>query len=138
MNLMKFKLVLSLVAVGAFIYGCGSKQVNTQAAKPAPVEEKPTPAAAPSMGHYTVVKADTLWGIAGKSDIYSDNFQWPLIFKANRDEIKDPDLIYPQQDFKIQKDASSEDVSHARDLASKTPKYVPHSSPRETLPVDYF
>ena len=133
-----FKLVLALFAAGAFVYGCGSKQMQTEAAKPAPVEEQPTAVPATSMGHYVVVKADTLWGIAGKSNIYSDNFQWPEIFKTNRDEIKDPDLIYPRQDFKIQQDLSSEEVSHVRDLASKTPKFVPHTSPRETLPVDYF
>jgi hypothetical protein len=130
-----FLLVLSFIAAGTLSYGCGNKQIKPEVQKPAePVAEQPKPA----MDHYTVVKSDTLWGIAGKPSIYSDSFQWPVIFKANRDEIKDPDLIYPQQDFKIQKGLSSEEVSHARDLASKTPKYVPHASPRETLPVDYF
>jgi len=138
MTLKKWTLALSLFGVSSFMIGCGNTQVKTEAPKPAPVAEKPTPVPAPSMGHYTVVKADTLWGIAGKTDIYSDNFQWPEIFKANRDEIKDPDLIYPSQDFKIQKDLSSEEVSTARTLASKTPKFKSHASPRETLPVDYF
>ena len=135
-------LILSLLAAGTFIYGCGntkrieSTEVPKQAPSTAPVaEEKPVQVAS---GHYTVVQHDTLWGIAGKDDIYSDSFQWPLIFKANRDTIKDPDLIYPKQDFTISKGMSPEDVAHAKKMAMETPKYVPHTKARTTLPVDYF
>jgi hypothetical protein len=131
----KLVLALSLLAAGTLVFGCGSKRVeNTEVPKAVPtaVPEKV------ASDHYTVAVRDTLWGIAGKSEIYSDNFQWPLIFKANRDTIKDPDLIYPKQDFVIQKGQGEEEVSHAKSLAMKTPKYTPHSKPRETLPLDYF
>ena len=132
-------LALSLIAVGALV-GCSStKRIeSTEVPKQAPSNEKVAKATNITENHYTVARHDTLWGIAGKSDVYSDNFEWPLIFKANRDSIKDPDLIYPQQDFVIQKGLSEEDVAHAKDLAMKTPKYVPHSKPRATLPLDYF
>jgi nucleoid-associated protein YgaU len=50
---------------------------------------------------YTVVRGDCLWNIAKKDYIYNDPFQWPRIYEANKDQIKDPDLIYPQQVFKI-------------------------------------
>ena len=30
-----------------------------------------------------------------------NGFAWPIIYKANRDQIKDPDLIYPDQVFKV-------------------------------------
>lgn len=50
---------------------------------------------------YTVVRGDHLWGIAKKKDHYGNGFAWPVIYKANRDQIKDPDLIYPKQVFKI-------------------------------------
>lgn len=125
-----------LLAASLLTLGCGSTkriestEVPKEAPKPVVVKK--------AADHYTVADRDTLWGIAGKSDIYNDNFQWPLIFKANRDTIKDPDLIYPKQDFLIQKDYTSEEISHAKGLAMKTPKYVPHSKPRETLPLDYF
>ncbi|OQX87848.1 hypothetical protein B6D60_02990 [candidate division KSB1 bacterium 4484_87] len=52
---------------------------------------------------YTVVKGDYLWKIAGKEDIYSDPYQWIRIYTYNRDQIKDPDMIYPEQIFKIQR-----------------------------------
>lgn len=131
----KVSLALSFLAASFLIAGCGSTkpQTKVEAPEPTPVPEKKVEAS-----HYLVVDHDTLWGIAGKSDTYSDNFQWPLIFKANRDTIKDPDLIYPKQDFLIQKGLSTEEITHAKDLAMKTPKFVPHAKPRETLPLDYF
>jgi len=42
---------------------------------------------------------DCLWRIAQK--VYSDARQWPRIYMANRDKIKDPDLIFPGQKFII-------------------------------------
>ena len=50
---------------------------------------------------YEVVKGDCLWNIAKKDYIYNDPFKWPTIYEANKDKIKDPDLIYPKQVFKI-------------------------------------
>jgi len=51
--------------------------------------------------NYTVVKGDHLWGIAKKKEHYANPFAWPIIYKANRDQIKNPDLIFPKQIFKI-------------------------------------
>ncbi|MCD6578880.1 DUF4398 domain-containing protein [bacterium] len=50
---------------------------------------------------YKVIRGDCLWNIAKKPKIYGDPFKWPRIYKANKDHIKDPDLIYPNQVFKI-------------------------------------
>ncbi len=58
---------------------------------------------APKEITYTVVKGDCLWNIAKKKDIYNNPFAWPNIYKANRDQIKNPNLIYPKQNFKIPK-----------------------------------
>jgi len=51
--------------------------------------------------NYTVVKGDCLWRIAKKPEHYGNGFAWPVIYKANRDQIKNPNLIYPKQIFKI-------------------------------------
>jgi hypothetical protein len=50
---------------------------------------------------YTVVRGDCLWNIAKKKEHYANPFAWPKIYSANRDQIKNPDLIYPKQIFKI-------------------------------------
>ena len=53
----------------------------------------------PDVVSYTVVRGDHLWGIAKKKEHYGNPFAWPIIYKANREQIKDPDLIYPNQVF---------------------------------------
>lgn len=55
---------------------------------------------APSSGRtYTVVKGDSLSKIA--KQFYGNANQWKKIYEANKDTIKNPDLIYPGQTFKI-------------------------------------
>ena len=44
-------------------------------------------------------KRDCLWRIAGR--FYKEPHLWPVIYMANRDKIKDPDLIFPGQKFII-------------------------------------
>ena len=48
---------------------------------------------------YTVVQGDSLSKIAKHR--YGDANKWRTIYEANRDLIKDPDLIYPGQSFRI-------------------------------------
>ena len=66
---------------------------------------RPAPAstAAPNVADrektYTVVAGDTLSKIAKRE--YGDAAQWNRIYEANKDTIKNPDLIYPGQTFKI-------------------------------------
>jgi nucleoid-associated protein YgaU len=38
---------------------------------------------------------DCLWNISGKMEIYGDPFQWPKIWQANTDQIRNPDIIHP-------------------------------------------
>jgi nucleoid-associated protein YgaU len=61
----------------------------------------PRPAAAPAPAEqtYTVVAGDSLSKISKK--FYGDANQWKRIFEANRDQIKNPDLIRPGQTLKI-------------------------------------
>jgi nucleoid-associated protein YgaU len=62
---------------------------------------------------YTVVRGDSLWKISGKEIIYKNSLMWPLIYKANRDKIRDPDLIYPKQVFAIPRNYSQEEANTA-------------------------
>lgn len=62
---------------------------------------------------YSVVRGDNLWDISGKDSVYGNSFQWPLIYKTNRNKIKDADLIYPGQVLDIDQNASASDVDAA-------------------------
>ena len=48
---------------------------------------------------YTVRKGDSLWKISKK--YYGTPFKWPLIYRANKDKIKDPNRIFPGQVLRI-------------------------------------
>lgn len=50
---------------------------------------------------YTVVKGDCLWNIAKK--YYGNGSQYTKIYNANKDKIKNPNLIYPGQVLVIPK-----------------------------------
>lgn len=63
---------------------------------------------------YNVQRGDYLWKISGKQDIYGDPYQWMRIYSYNRDQIKDPDLIYPQQIFKIQREVGPDEYLVAK------------------------
>ena len=51
------------------------------------------------MGAVTVQKGDTLWAISRES--YGEGVLYVRVFEANRDRIRNPDLIYPGQVFTI-------------------------------------
>ncbi len=74
-------------------------------------KEKASRAIPPS---YTVVRGDYLWKIAGLSETYSDPYAWMRIYTANRDQIKDPDLIYPNQTFAIPRNTARNEHLVAR------------------------
>ena len=56
-------------------------------------------APAPSGGAYICGEGDSLSKIA--KHLYGDAQKWRKIYDANRDQIKNPDLIYPGQTFTI-------------------------------------
>ena len=111
-----------LVVMAVLLAGCAGQK---KAIESQPVEAVVTPVAtetlpvnvvrevqAPAPERYVVVKHDTLWSIAINN--YADPFKWPLIFKTNRDQIKDPHWIYPKQVFKIEKGQDDATVALAR------------------------
>lgn len=60
------------------------------------------PAAEAAPQTYTVVKGDSLSKIAKR--LYGNANHWREIFEANRDQLKNPDLIKPGQVLKLPAD----------------------------------
>ena len=133
------KLILLMISLSLILaWGC-SKKVTTEPEvvvvkePPAVVVEKPAPAPpAPVVDPmqiyrneynalpvvHTVTKGECLWWIAEYKHIYNDPFMWPLIYKANRDKIKNPDLIYAGQQFDVPRTGFDlEEVKAARKQA---------------------
>ncbi len=54
-------------------------------------------------GNIVVQPGNSLWRIARQH--YGDGVQYTVIFQANKDRIRDPDMIYPGQVFALPKDA---------------------------------
>jgi len=48
---------------------------------------------------HVVQPGETLWSIARQS--VGDPTLWPALYQANRDQIKDPTLVYPGQQLAI-------------------------------------
>jgi LysM repeat protein len=69
------------------------------------------PAAQPE--RYAVQRGDTLWGISGREQIYHNPFMWPLIYKANSQQIHDPDRIFPRQILAIPRNYAPEEAAAA-------------------------
>ena len=63
------------------------------------VDKLKSPAVTAKVEYYTIVKGDTLSAIAKK--YYGKASQYPRIFEANREVIKDPDLIFVGQKIRI-------------------------------------
>ena len=75
------------------------KRANSIIARVQKLEEELAKAPAVKLGPnvYKVKKGDSLWRISGYKNIYNDPYQWQKIYQANRERIKDPDLIYVGQ-----------------------------------------
>jgi DNA-binding protein H-NS len=86
--------------------------VAAEAAQPALKKNRTPPPALPTT--YTVRRGETLPQISARSEIYNDSSLWPIIFRANRDQIRDPKRLWPGQVFAIPRNFSRADADEAR------------------------
>ena len=68
---------------------------------------------------YTVRRGETLPQIAGRAEIYNDSSLWPIIYRANRDQISDPKRLWPGQALVIPRHFSRDDAVEARRYSGK-------------------
>lgn len=95
-----FDLVVSISLKQFRNYGTKTANVTFTQSKPKatvqatrPAESSPAPKTTGKT--HTVVSGDTLWGIAKK--YYGNGSQYTKIATANKDKVKNPNLIYPGQ-----------------------------------------
>lgn len=74
------------------------KEAAGRSSQATPIPPGVTPASGGTRT-YTVKKGDTLSKIS--KEHYGDANQYMKIFEANRDQLKDPDKIYPGQELRI-------------------------------------
>ncbi len=115
-----------ILVVAILVTGCiSAKSKPTAVAAPAaPAVAPVTPvvaeveSVADELTNWTVVVGNNLWSIASIAEVYNVPERWPLIYKANLDQIIDADLIYPGQVLAIPRDATQSEtdaaINHAR------------------------
>jgi nucleoid-associated protein YgaU len=72
---------------------------NIQGITEVNVDNLSAPVATEKVEYYVIKSGDTLSGIAAR--YYGKGSLYPRIFEANREVIKNPDLIYPGQKIRI-------------------------------------
>lgn len=74
---------------------------------------------------YTVREEESLEEVAALPNIYNDRYYWPLIYKFNRNQVRDPKKLYKGQILKIPRNITLEDIYKAREEAmAKFPKIL--------------
>ncbi len=68
---------------------------------------------------YTVRRGETLPQIAARNEIYNDASLWPLIYRANRDQIRDPKHLWPGQILTVPRNFSHVEAVEAKRFSGK-------------------
>lgn len=82
-------------------------------------QKVPQPPQPPPINSYTVRRGETLPQIAARPEIYNNSSLWPLIYRANRDQVRNPTQLWPGQVLKIPRKFSRSDADGARRFSDR-------------------
>ena len=94
------------------------RDIPVSSPPPKPVT-KPQPKIEPATS-YNVGEGETLWTISAHPQVYHEGLLWPLLYQANRDQIKDPRQIFPGQTLSIRRDMTQDELDEARQKARES------------------
>ena len=77
------------------------KPASAASAHPPPTVPSPSDVVVDALQTHHVERGHTLWGISQK--FYGDGSRYAIIFSANSDQIRNPNLIYPGQNLVVPK-----------------------------------
>ncbi|MDX2478945.1 MAG: LysM peptidoglycan-binding domain-containing protein [Desulfuromusa sp.] len=99
---------------------------KTAPVAPVIVEKTPPALIKPELIDNVEVKpGENLATIAARVEVYDDALLWPLIYKANRDQIKDPKEIFSGQILMIPRDKNRDETEAARHEAQELNLFQP-------------
>jgi nucleoid-associated protein YgaU len=90
---------------------------SAEPVQPPQKKTKETPQVIPTT--YTVRRGETLPQISARTEIYNDSTLWPIIYRANRDQIRDPKRLWPGQVFAIPRKFGRDEAVEARRYSNK-------------------
>lgn len=112
---------------------------TTKQQRPTTKQQRPTPNTPPvtqkPITAYTVQTGENLYSITARANIYNEGLLWPLIYKANRDQIKDPQQIFPGQTLTITRNHTEYEKEQARETARKSGIFKQQHENEQTTPL---
>lgn len=112
-----------VLAAGVLALGCAANKAvrkdrpSSVQAQAVPAMPRPNPTETPTI--YPVKSGDTLWALS--QEHMGSPFLWPLLWKANRDYVLDPDWIEIGQDLEVPEGWSGDDLDWAVALSAARP-----------------
>ena len=101
-------------------------------------QTKPLELAADAPDRYVVLPGDTLWSLSSK--FLKDPYRWGELWNLNREEIKNPQLIYPGQVLTLNRSKSTPSLEIStvklvpREYIEQFKRGIPSISPAKSEP----